>query len=87
MATVGRMCARGSPFNVDQSRAPARGDKALRGLRALTLAMAVACAGMLPFAQGLVQPAALPVIGKYFVPVEPTILPVDNYPRTAVVGT
>lgn len=72
--------------STSKKAAPARADRALRGLRALTLAMAVACAGMLPFAQGLVEPAALPVIGKYFVPVEPTILTVDNYPRTAVVG-
>jgi hypothetical protein len=69
-----------------KAAAPARGDKVLRSLRALTFAVAVACAGISPFAQGLVQPAALPLVGKYFVPVEPTILTVENYPRTAVMG-
>lgn len=69
-----------------KAAAPARADQALRRLRALSFAVVVACAATLPFAQGVVQPAALPVIGKYFVPPQPTIVSVDNYPRTAVVG-
>lgn len=58
----------------------------LRRLRRLCIAVAVACAAMLPFSLGVLQPSALPFIGSFYPQPPRGIVAMSNFPRTAVVG-
>src|SRR5438270_2549576 len=90
------MSARSTPATAAIQVQPAgKPDKALRRLRRLCIALALACAAALPFELGMVQTphitaaalARLPLVSTLFPPPPPPrILSVTNYPRTAVVG-
>lgn len=79
-SAAARRGASGQPASVGVTR--------LRRLRRVSLAVVLTCLALLPFAQGIVQPASLPLLGALYPKYKPApgIVAMNNYPRTAVVG-